>query len=296
MVALAAHRPLTRSQLVPTGEAAAVADGVQPVPVGRFPAMSWSDVVLLVLAGVGAGLAGSMAGLASLVSFPALLAVGLPPVVANVTNTVALVGSGIGSAIGSRPELAGQGRRILRLVPAVVVGGLAGAALLLLGPASAFEVVVPYLVGASALVLLLQPQLARLRDRARRGAPEPLRRPGARLVLAVGAVAVYGGYFGAGAGVVVLALLVASFPAETPQRLNAVKNVLLGLANGVAAVVFAFSGPVVWAAVLPLAAGFVVGGRTGPVLVRRVPRRVLRTAIGVAGLGLAVELWLQSSR
>ncbi len=257
--------------------------------------VSWLDAVLLILAGIGAGLAGSMAGLASLVSFPALLAVGLPPVVANVTNTVALVGSGIGSAIGSRPELSGQAGRIRRLVPAVVVGGLAGAALLLLGPPGAFEVVVPYLVGASALLLLVQPQLTRLRDRARRDrAPRPARAPGARLVLAVGAVAVYGGYFGAGAGVVVLALLVASFPTESPHRLNAVKNVLLGLANGVATVVFAVAGPVVWSAALPLAVGFVLGGRTGPVLVRRIPRGVLRTAIGVAGLGLAVQLWLQS--
>lgn len=259
--------------------------------------MSWTDAALLVLAGIGAGLAGSMAGLASLVSFPALLALGLSPVVANVTNTVALVGSGLGSAIGSRPELTGQGPLIRRLVPAVVVGGLTGAAVLLVGPPSAFELVVPYLVGASALLLLLQPRVTRLRDRARRGArPRPARSPGAGLPLAVGAVAVYGGYFGAGAGVVVLALLAASFPADAPQRLNAAKNVLLGLVNGVAAVVFAVSGTVVWSAVLPLAIGFGIGGRTGPVLVRRLPRRVLRIAIGLAGLGLAVQLQLQAHR
>ena len=268
--------------------------------------MSVAGVLGLAAAGVGAGLAGSMAGLASLVSFPALLAAGLAPVVANVTNTVALVGSGVGSALGSRPELAGQGPRLRALLPAAVVGGLLGAALLLLGPASAFEAVVPWFVGASALLLLAQERIAALREgmarrRAARlavdgdpvggGAAVPVgRRPRGRLALAVGAVSVYGGYFGAGAGVVVFALLAAATPTESPQRANAAKNVLLGSANLVAAVVFALTGPVVWGAALPLAAGFVAGARLGPVLVRRVPRRAFRWAVGIAGLGLAVQL------
>ncbi len=286
--------------------------------------MTWTHALLLVLAGVGAGLAGSMAGLASLVSFPALLAVGLPPVAANVTNTVALVGSSLGAAAGSRPELVGQWRRISRLAPAVAVGGLAGAGLLLLGPATAFEAVVPYLVAASALLLLAQEWAGRVAARraARtdgesrrhggtqeggcgaqgegrgaqeegRGTPEGA---GTAATLGLGAVSVYSGYFGAGSGVVVLAVLGAVFPGDTPHRLNATKNVLLGVANGVAAVVFAVSGPVVWLAALPLALGFLAGGRAGPVLLRRVPRHLLRVAIGIAGLGLAVQLWLQANR
>lgn len=261
--------------------------------------MTWTGALLLVLAGVGAGLAGSMAGLASLVSFPALLAIGLPPVAANVTNTVALVGSSLGSAAGSRPELVGQWRRISRLAPAVALGGLAGAGLLLLGPATAFEAVVPYLVGASALLILGQEwagrvaarRAARAGDRVRPVSPAGA---GPAATLGLGVVSVYSGYFGAGSGVVVLAVLGAVFRTDTPHRLNAMKNVLLGVANGVAAAVFAVSGPVVWLAALPLALGFLAGGRLGPVLLRRVPRRVLRIAIGLAGLGLAVQLWLQA--
>ena len=261
--------------------------------------MTWTDALLLVLAGVGAGLAGSMAGLASLVSFPALLAVGLPPVAANVTNTVALVGSSLGAAAGSRPELVGQWRRISRLAPAVAAGGLAGAGLLLLGPATAFEAVVPYLVGASALLILGQEWAGRVAARraARAGdrvAPVSPAGAGPAATIGLGAVSIYSGYFGAGSGVVVLAVLGAVFPGDTPHRLNAMKNVLLGVANGVAAAVFAVSGPVVWLAALPLALGFLAGGRVGPVLLRRVPRHLLRVAIGIAGLGLAVQLWLQS--
>lgn len=258
--------------------------------------MNWSHAALLVLAGVGAGLAGSMAGLASLVSFPALLAVGLSPVVANVTNTVALVGSGLGSALGSRPELTGQGPRIRALVLPALVGGLAGAVLLLAGPDDAFEAVVPWLVGASSLLLLGQDRIASVREwsRVRRaGQVRPGRRPGRGLALGVGLVSVYAGYFGAGGGVVLLAALAAALPTESVQRLNAAKNVLLGVGNGVAAVTFAITGPVVWLAALPLALGFLAGARVGPALVRRVPRRAFRTAIGVAGLVLA--LWLAVS-
>lgn len=272
--------------------------------------MSWTHALLLVLAGVGAGLAGSMAGLASLVSFPALLAVGLAPVAANVTNTVALVGSSLGAAAGSRPELVGQWRRVSRLAPAVAVGGLVGAGLLLLGPATAFEAVVPYLVAASALLLLAQEWAGRVAARRASRTGEESRRhigtqdagrgtregAGTAATLGLGAVSVYSGYFGAGSGVVVLAVLGAVFPGDTPHRLNATKNVLLGVANGVAAVVFAVSGPVVWLAALPLALGFLAGGRAGPVLLRRVPRHLLRVAIGIAGLGLAVQLWLQAKR
>lgn len=269
--------------------------GDEPVPE-TGPAVSWAQALALVVAGVGAGLAGSMAGLASLVSFPALLAVGLSPVAANVTNTVALVGSGIGAAAGSRPELAGQGRLIRRLLPAAAAGGLVGAGLLLLGPAATFEAVVPYLVAAGSLVLLLGDRIERLRRAVRPAGAVEARDPGVGLTVGVGLVAVYGGYFGAGAGVVVLALLSAVFPQQAPQRLNAVKNVLLGVSNAVAALLFAVSGPVVWLAALPLAVGFVAGARVGPVLLRRIPRRVFRIAIGLAGLGLAVELWVSSAR
>jgi uncharacterized protein len=244
--------------------------------------VSGLDVLLLLTAGVGAGLAGSIAGLASLISYPALLTVGLAPVPANVTNTVALVFSGIGSMLGSRPELRDQAPRLRRLVVPAVVGGTAGGALLLLTPSEAFERVVPWLIGCASLAILLQPRPQRLLSMHHSG-------DSVWLALGVFFVGIYGGYFGAAAGVVLLALLLAA-TGDTLARSNAMKNVVLAAANGVAALGFVVFGPVHWTAVAPLAAGFLVGGRIGPVLVRRAPAGPLRAAIAVVGLGLAVKL------
>lgn len=250
--------------------------------------MSAVELALLALAGVGAGLAGSIAGLASLVSYPALLAVGLPPVTANVTNTVSLVASGVGSALGSRPELAGQAGRVGRLGLVAAAGGTLGGALLLLTPSEAFERIVPWLIAVAALVILAQPRPAFLR-RLHHGGDAPA------LLVGVFLVAVYGGYFGAAAGVVLFALLLAA-TGETFARSNALKNVVLALANGVAALAFVVLADVVWTAVAPLAGGFLVGGRLGPVVVRRAPVAVLRYGIAVAGLLLAVRLGVDAYR
>jgi uncharacterized membrane protein YfcA len=241
-----------------------------------------ADVVLLVIAGVVAGVAGSVAGLASLVSYPALLAVGLPALTANVTNTVALIMYTLSAASFSRTELAGQAGRVRRLALITAVGGAAGAALLLSTPAPVFEQLVPLLIGGASLVLLLQPVITRLT-----GGVVDERSPA--VAAGVFAVGVYGGYFGAAAGVVLLALLTVSV-AEPLARLVAARNVSLGLANAVAAIGFALFGPVRWAAAAPLAAGFLVGGSLGPGLVRRLPGARLRVAIAVLGLGLAVRL------
>jgi uncharacterized protein len=241
-----------------------------------------ADVVLLVIAGVVAGVAGSVAGLASLVSYPALLAVGLPALTANVTNTVALIMYTLSAASFSRTELAGQAGRVRRLALITAVGGAAGAALLLSTPAPVFEQLVPLLIGGASLVLLLQPGITRLT-----GGVVDERSPA--VAAGVFAVGVYGGYFGAAAGVVLLALLTVSV-AEPLARLVAARNVSLGLANTVAAIGFAVFGPVRWAAAAPLAAGFLVGGSLGPGLVRRLPGARLRVAIAVLGLGLAVKL------
>ena len=244
--------------------------------------MHGADVVLLVIAGVVAGVAGSVAGLASLVSYPALLAVGLPALTANVTNTVALIMYTLSAASFSRTELAGQAGRVRRLAMITAVGGAAGAALLLSTPAPVFEQLVPLLIGGASLVLLLQPGITRLT-----GGVVDERSPA--VAAGVFAVGVYGGYFGAAAGVVLLALLTVSV-AEPLARLVAARNVSLGLANTVAAIGFALFGPVRWAAAAPLAAGFLVGGSLGPGLVRRLPGARLRVAIAVLGLGLAVKL------
>ena len=255
--------------------------------------MSGAEFVLLLVAGVAAGLVGSVAGLASLFSYPALLATGMPPVQANVTNTVALVLNGVGSVSASRPELTGQRRRVVRLGVAGLLGGLAGAALLLLTPSDAFEKIVPFLIaGASVAILVQRPP----RDLAAQGAAERARHPHRDhwgLVLGTFVISVYGGYFGAAAGVLMLAVLLL-VTGEGVPRGNALKNVVLLLANSVAALAYALLTDVAWLAALPLALGFFVGGRLGPRVVRRVPQTLLRRLIAVAGIGLAVHLGIDA--
>lgn len=250
--------------------------------------MGWPDFGLLFAAGILGGLTGSIAGLASVATYPALLLAGLPPVAANVTNTVSLVFNGIGSVLGSQPELRGQGGWLLRIVPAAVIGGVAGAVLLLSTPADGFEKVVPFLLGGSAALILLP----------RRSTPASTRRrphAGVWESVAISAICVYGGYFGAAAGVLLLALLLTT-GSDTLAHANAGKNVVLGVANGSAALVFAVCAPVHWVAVLPLGAGCLLGSRLGPVVVRHAPAGPMRVVIGVAGLALAVKLGLDAYR
>jgi uncharacterized membrane protein YfcA len=253
----------------------------------RFSNVVIGTFLLLVGAGIAAGLAGSMAGLASLFSYPALLAAGMPATAANVTNTVALTFSSLGSTAGSRPELTGQGPTVRRFALLAVLGGATGAGLLLATPDGLFVRIVPFLVAAASLALLLQPMIKSAIATASSQRTSPA------VLAGIVAVSVYGGYFGAAAGVLMLALLLVALPVSLLQG-NALKNVLLGLANGIAAVGFAVFGPVEWWAVLPLAAGLLVGGWTGPLLARRLPGPVLRIAIAVAGMVLAVRLGLQA--
>jgi uncharacterized membrane protein YfcA len=243
-------------------------------------------MILLMLAGIGAGLTGTIAGLASLVSYPALLAAGLPPVAANVTNTVALLSNSFGAVLGSRPELRGHWRRLILLGGASLFGGLLGGALLLCTPSAAFEKVVPVLIAAGSLTILLR------RPVTARG---PSGRPHWSTLVGVCAIGIYGGYFGAAAGVLMLAVLLAA-GADSLARASAYRNLVLGLANGIAAVGFVLFGPVVWSAAIPLAAGFFVGGRLGPIVVRHSPADALRVVIAVAGLGLAVYLAVRAYR
>lgn len=243
------------------------------------------DYAWLVAAGFGGGLAGSVAGLASLVSYPALLAVGVPAISANVSNTVALVASSVGSVTGSVPELRGQEARARRLAAVAIAGGATGSALLLLTPSSTFVRVVPFLIGSGAIAVLLPVRKLHPVDTP----------PTLALLASVFLISIYGGYFGAGAGVIMLAVLMMA-TGEILARSNAMKNLLLGLANGVAAVAFAVFGPVRWLAVLPLAAGFFIGGRLGPVVVRRVPAAPIRVLISLAGIGLAIHLALDAYR
>ena len=239
---------------------------------------------LPILFGVGAlaGVVSTVVSLASIVSYPALLALGLPPLSANVTNTVSLVFTAVGATAGSRKELAGQRARVLRLGILTALGGATGAGLLLLTPSRTFEMVAPWLIAGASLVLLVQPRLSRVAERSSREQSRLLK-------VALFAVSIYTGYFGAAGGILSLAVLAAVI--DLPLiRVNAVKNVLGGLANGVAAAGFALFGPVRWSAVVPLAIGFLVGGWIGPALVRRLPGQALRLVIVVCGLAVAVKL------
>ncbi|MGI5282269.1 sulfite exporter TauE/SafE family protein [Nonomuraea polychroma] len=248
--------------------------------------MDLLSVALLIAAGLGSGLAGSIGGLASLVSYPALLAFGLPPVVANVTNTVAMFSTTVGTAAGSRQELRGHGRRVAKLVAVAAVGGTAGAWLLLATPAKAFEFAAPLLIAFGSALLLARDPLRRLAD-ARAAKPTSF----LPLAVAVALVGVYGGYFGAASGVIMLAVLCAGVTEPLPVT-NAVKNMATGAANITAAVAYAFLAPVHWLAAGALSCGCLVGSWLGPKVVRRLPERPLRFAIALAGFGLAVSLWM----
>jgi uncharacterized membrane protein YfcA len=247
-----------------------------------------TNVLILLGVGIVAGVVSTVVSLASIVSYPALLALGIPPLSANVTNTVALLFTAVGAAAGSQRELAGQSRRVVRIGALTALGGATGAALLLLTPAGAFEYVAPVLVAAASLVLLAQRRLTSAAAGVGGEHSAPLR-------FAVFAVAIYTGYFGAAGGILMLAVLGAML--ELPLiRVNAVKNVVAGLSNGVAALGFAVFGPVRWSAVLPLAAGFLAGGWLGPSLVRRIPGEALRVLMVVCGLAVAVKLGYDAYR
>jgi uncharacterized membrane protein YfcA len=267
------------------------------------------EALALGAVGVVAGMVSTVVGLASVISYPALLAIGLPPLSANMTNTVSLLFTGAGAAVGSRPELRGQAARIRRLAVITALGGGVGAALLLITPPQTFERVAPILIGAASLALLVRPRQGREPRRrqpqvtgpgcdgepgaghARRG--HELRNPW--LLAGVFGVAIYVGYFGAAGGILMLALL-AAMATEPLARTNAVKNILGAVTNAVAAAAFAVLGHVDWVAVAPLAAGLIVGGWIGPALVRRIPGQVLRILIAVCGLAVAVKLGISAYR
>ncbi len=250
--------------------------------------MKGSEALVLLAAGTLGGIFSTVASIASLVSYPVLLALGVPPLSANMTNTVSLGLTGAGSVASSRPELAGQGRRVLRLGAITALGGATGAMVLLLTPASTFTVVVPVLIGGASLVLLVQPRIKRL---------SPAPDDGNRLVqgVALFTVAVYVGYFGAAAGVMLLVVLSMMID-ESLVKVNAVKNAVSGMANAMASVCFALFGDVRWTLVVPLAAGFLAGGWIGPKIARKVPAGPFRVIVSLCGIGLAVKLGLSAYR
>ena len=242
-----------------------------------------ADAVLVAGAGVLAGIVGTAGGITSLISYPALLAVGVPALAANVANIVALVTCGPGAALASRPELAGRAGWVRRWSLLAVAGGTAGAVLLLLTPAGSFSRVVPYLVALGSVALLVQPRVSALRDGHGRGNT-------AVLLAGLLVISAYSGYFGAGSGVLTLALLLFTVESQL-ARANALKNVIVGVATAISALILTLAGPVDWTVVLPLAAGLFTGSLIGPRVARRVPAGILRWLVALVGLGLAAWLW-----
>jgi len=241
------------------------------------------ETIVQLSAGGCAGAVNAVAGGGSLISFPALLAIGYSPVAANVTNQVGLVPGYLGGTVAYRAELAGQRTRARALGVTAALGAAAGTALLLLAPPSSFRAIVPYLVLASCMALALQPALTRAAGRHRAA------HPGAPLHAGVFAASVYGGYFGGALGIVLLAILGALL-IDDLQRLNALKGVLSFAGGIVAAAGYALFGPVHWGAAALIAAGALVGGHTGAGLARRVRPDLLRWGIVAYGTVAAVIL------
>lgn len=245
---------------------------------------AWHAVVI-VLAGVGAGIFNGVAGGGSLISFPVLLALGYPALTANITNTIGIWPGYVASAAGYRAEIGDQSRRLVRLTPVGLAGGISGALLLLTTPSGTFDAVVPWLVLGAALLFALQPVLRRVLDR---GSTHPRERP-ILLVAGVFAASVYGGYFGAAMGVMFLAVLGLALPVSLAHT-SGLRAVLSMVVNGIAAVVFLIHGGLAWEAVGLLALGSLVGGYAGARLALRLPAPALRLAVIAIGVATAAAL------
>jgi uncharacterized protein len=254
--------------------------------------VTWLDLLALLGAGGLAGLINTVVGSGTLITFPTLLALGVPPVIANISNTVGLAPGSLSGAWATRRELEGQRRRVLWLGSASLLGGITGALLLLKLPSAAFDAIVPILIGLGCVLVILQPFIsARLAyRRARLGteaAPPVL--GSVLLWLAVAFTGVYGGYFGAAQGVLLIAILGIGF-AEPLARINAIKNVLATIVNGIAAVVFVIVSQVNWPAAVAIAVGSVVGAQVGGRVGRKLPATVYRVIIVVVGVAAIVSL------
>ena len=289
---------------------------------------SITSLLLILLAGIGAGFVGYAVGASSLVSYPALLAFGIPPVLANASNTVGVVGTGIGGVMGARKELKGQAVRSITYVVIGAFGGVAGAFLLLKLDPSVFEFAAPVLILLSSLIIAINPRgrmqakqaaadaTAQLKhieateateatEAAKRATtPTAPHRPPEQLVqpmsqdswwvwLGVVAVAIYSGYFGAGAGTLALAMLDAAKIGPF-HKINALKTLIGTGANISASVVFIIQGAVDWPAAIMLCIGCFIGGYISPSITRKIPANIMRAAAVIAGIILTIDLGLKT--
>jgi uncharacterized membrane protein YfcA len=247
--------------------------------------MSPGAALAIFVTGVAAGTVNVVVGSGSLITFPTLLALGYPPVLANVSNSVGLTPGNVSATVAYRRELVGQRQRLLTLGGASLLGGLVGATLLLALPHSVFKAAVPVLIAVAAVLMALQPRMrTRLEARGTTGT-----HGGAGLFVGVFLTGIYGGYFGAAQGVILIALL-AIFIDDDLQRLNGTKNALALIVNAVAGVVFIATTHIAWSVAGLIAAGAIIGGQVGGRYGRRLPAPLLRGVIVVAGLGVAIGL------
>jgi uncharacterized membrane protein YfcA len=252
--------------------------------------LSGVEIIIAGLAAAAAGLINAIAGGGTLISFPALIALGVPDIAANVTNTVALCPGYLGGAIAQREDLRGQGRRLWLLLPAGIIGGIAGSLLLLLGSEQVFHVLIPFLILFAALMLAFQDKI---RDWIRQQSNSVESRGYTRnAVLPVGLTAVYGGYFGAGMSVIVLAVL-GLFLEDTLTRLNALKQCISLSINVAAAVFFLFSGLVIWPLVLVMATGALAGGAAGGRIAGKINPVLLRWTVVVISSAVGILLLIR---
>jgi uncharacterized membrane protein YfcA len=248
--------------------------------------MSVWEVFAIALAGLAAGTINTVVGSGTLITFPVLLAFGYAPVTANVSNTIGLVPGSISGSLGYRRELAGQRGRAVRFGTASVLGGITGAALLLVLPASAFEAIVPVFIAIALALVVLQPRLNRMLAKR---AIDPESKARVLTLLAIYATGVYGGYFGAAQGILLLGILGLAL-AQDLHRTNGLKNVLAGLVNGVAGLFFIVAAHVEWAPAAIIAVSSILGAQIGARYGRRLPPTALRGLIMVVGLTAIVRL------
>jgi uncharacterized membrane protein YfcA len=248
--------------------------------------MSIGEIIAIAIAGLAAGTINTAVGSGTLITFPVLLAFGYAPVTANVSNTVGLVPGSLSGAVGYRRELAGQRRRMVRLGTAAVLGGITGAVLLLVLPAAAFKDIVPVFIAIALALVVLQPRLNRLLVKHD---INPAHEGGVFTPLAVYLTGVYGGYFGAAQGILLLGILGVALTQDL-HRTNALKNVLAGLVNGVAGVYFILAAHIEWAPAGIIAGASIVGAQLGARYGRRLPPAALRGLIVVVGVTAIVRL------
>jgi len=251
--------------------------------------LSGTEIIVAGLAAAAAGLVNALAGGGTLISFPALIALGVPMVTANITNTVALCPGYLGGTVAQREDLRGQQRRLLLLVPAGIAGGIAGSYLLLIANERVFHVIVPFLILTAAVLLAVQ---ERVRTWILKQSHDKPGKPGRGAVLPVGLAAVYGGYFGAGMSVIVLTVL-GLFLEDSLTRLNALKQCISLSINVAAAVFFLFSGMVIWPLALVMAAGALAGGAAGGRIAGRINQVLLRWTIVVIGSVVGILLLIR---